>query len=175
MPFNRVDKDFIEIRPRFKLLSNLEIEEISNNLKKGLETDKSIIGKRVLDMFYLDIPANQQKYWSPELRASFEKDEEEEGTLIRVVIGPRYKVWVFLVFIYAILSMACLFGGMYGMAQWNMGIDSYWVYCFPVAAIMLIVVYMGAKIGQKATRDEMLHLSSFLYHNINDDDLKRII
>ncbi len=174
MPFNRKDGDFIEIRPRFKLLSKLNADEISANLKEGLVTDKSIIGKKVIDVFYLDIPVKDQKYWSPELRASFEKNEAGEGTLIRVVIGPRYKVWVLFVFIYTFLGLFCLFGGMYGMAQWTLGVESLWVYCFPVIAVVIALVYIVAKSGQRATRDEMLHLSSFLYHNIQDKDLERI-
>ena len=174
MPFNRKDGDLIEIRPRFKLLSKLDADTISQNLSDGLKDDKTITGKKVIDIFYLDIPKAEQKYWSPALRASLEKNEAGEGTLIRVVIGPRYNVWVFFVFMYTLLSLLCLFGGMYGMVQWNLGIDSLWIYCFPVVAVLILTVFLIAKIGQRATRDEMLHLSSFLYHHIKDDNLERI-
>lgn len=174
MPFNRIDRDFIEIRPRFKLKTVLFKDELFKNLLDGLDEDNSVTGKKVIDVFYLDISLNDQKYWSPELRASIEKNEAEAGSIIRVVIGPRYKVWFFLVFIYSFLGLACLFGGMYGMAQWNLGIKSLWVYCFPVILLLIGGVYVAAKLGQKATRDQMLHLTSFLYHHIKDDKLERI-
>ncbi len=174
MPFNRKDGDLVEIRPRFKLLSGLKAEDIAKNLYKGLEGDDTIVGKQVLDVFYLDVPLAERQYWSPELRASLEKNEAGEGTLIRVVIGPRYKVWVLFVFIYSFLSLVCLFGGMYGLAQWNLGVESMWVYCFPVVGVVILAVYLIAKLGQRATRDEILHLSSFLYHNVGDDNLERI-
>lgn len=174
MPFNRVDGDLIEIRPRFKLKSALEKDVLLNNLMAGLRTDHSVIGKKVIDVFYLDIPKHNQKYWSPELRASIESNEAEHGSIVRVVIGPRYKVWVFFLFLYAFLGLICMFGGMYGMAQWNLGISTLWVYCFPIMVFLIGTVYIIAKLGQRATRDEMLHLSSYLYHHIEDDKLERV-
>jgi len=174
MSFNKRDGDFVEIRPRFKLLTKLSSDEITTNLTDGLKLDNTIIGKKVINVFYLDIPVAHQKYWSPELRASFEDNEAGEGTLIRVVIGPRYKVWVLFVFLYSFLGLICLFGGMYGLAQWQLGIDSFWIYCFPIVGLIIGSVYLIAKLGQRATRNEILHLSSFLYHNIKDSDLERI-
>lgn len=174
MPFNRIDKDFIEIRPRFKLKTILGKEIVLNNLIRGLKGDESVYGKQVIYTFYLDIPLVDQKYWSPELRASIEDNEAEEGSLVRVVIGPRYKVWVFLVFLYTFLALTCLFGGMYGMAQWNLGIQSLWIYCLPIMLILIGLVYTIAKLGQRATRDQILHLTSYLYHHIEDDNLERV-
>ena len=60
------------------------------------------------------------------------------------------------------------------MAQWNLGINSLWIYCFPVMLVLLATVFLVAKLGQRATRDEMLHLSSYLYHHIEDDKLERV-
>lgn len=175
MPFNRFDGDYIEIRPRFKLKTDLPPEVVLQNLVEGLKTDASVLGRKVIDVFYLDIPLAEQKYWSPELRASVEKNEEEQGgSLIRVVIGPRYKVWVLFIFLYTFLGLVCLFGGMYGMAQWNLGIESLWIYCFPVMLLLIAALYITAKVGQRATRDEMLHLTSYLYHHIEDEKLERV-
>ncbi len=174
MPFNRIDGDLIEIRPRFKLKTVLSKEKVIENLTSGLEDDKSVLGRDVLDVFYLDIPKKDQRYWSPELRASIEDNEEENGSLIRVVIGPRHTVWLFFVFLYSFLGVICLFGGMYGMVQMSLGMSSFWVYCFPVMLILIGIVYLIAKLGQHATRDEMLHLTSYLYHNIKDDHLERV-
>ncbi|MDX1349145.1 MAG: hypothetical protein R3279_02795 [Putridiphycobacter sp.] len=174
MPFNRVDGDFIEIRPRFKLKTVLSKEQVLNNLLSGLSEDRTVLGKTVIDVFYLDIPKVAQKYWSPELRASVEKNEAEDGSIIRVVIGPRYKVWVLFIFLYTFLGLVCLFGGMYGMAQWNLGIESLWIYCFPIMLVLIATLYVVAKLGQRATRDEMLHLTSYLYHHIQDEELERI-
>ncbi|MFK8044296.1 MAG: hypothetical protein AB8B72_02285 [Crocinitomicaceae bacterium] len=174
MPFNRADGDFIEIRPRFKLKSTLPADKVIENLMAGLKSDDTVLGRKVLDVFYLDIPNESQKYWSPELRASIEKNEAEEGSFIRVVIGPRHKVWVLFVFLYTLLGFICLFGGMYGMAQWNLGIDSLWIYFLPIMLSLIASLYIIAKLGQRATRDESLHLSSYLYHNIRDGELERV-
>ena len=174
MPFNRVDGDLIEIRPRFQLKTVLEKEQVLQNLMSGLEKEDSVVGRTVLDSFYLDIPRHEQKYWSPELRASVESHEDGKGSLIRVVIGPRHTVWLFFVFLYAFLGVMCLFGGMYGIVQLSLGINSLWIYCFPIILLLIGGIYLIAKLGQRATRDQMLHLTSYLYHHILDDKLERI-
>jgi hypothetical protein len=144
-------------------------------LQNQVDNDPSVVGKKVHEQFYLDIPKQLQHYWSPELRVSLEEDEEEEkGTIIRCILGPSYTVWVMFVFLYTLLGVISLFGGMYGLVQWSLGHPTLWVWCMPITLVILAGVYLTAKIGQGKGRDEMLHLVSVLYHALKDGDIKRI-
>ena len=105
MPFNRKDHhNFGEIRPRFKLRSSLSQEEIIDLLQKAVDSDEDVSGKKVYGQFYLDIPRHERHFWSPELKVTLEDDEYNEyngDTIVRVMVGPEYTVWVMFVFIYS--------------------------------------------------------------------------
>ncbi|MCB9223420.1 MAG: hypothetical protein H6582_04505 [Crocinitomicaceae bacterium] len=177
MPFNRKDHHNPgEIRPRFKLQTALSEEEIFSKLEAFIKTDETVTGKEVHNMYYVDIPHRDRHFWSPELRVSAEKDEyaDHDDTIVRVMVGPQYTVWVMFVFIYTFLGMVSLFGGMYGLAQLSTGIHTPWIWCFPVTAVMILGVYVIAKSGQKKGRDQTLHLVSVVYHALGHDNVERI-
>ena len=174
MPFNKKDHHAVsEIRPRFRLITPYSQSEVLERLTAAADQDETVVGRQVHDLFYLDIPLKDRHYWSPELRVSLEKNEAGEGTFIRCVIGPRHSVWLLFVFIYGFLTVATLFGSMYGLAQWNLGKSSVWLWCLPVAFFVIFGVYVTAKIGQRTGRDQMLHLVSVLYHSIGDQNVER--
>lgn len=176
MPFNRKDHhNFGEIRPRFKLLTALSPDEIFSRLKNFVAQDDSVEGKKILDHFFLDIPSAYRHFWSPELRVTTDTDDSyPDKIILRVMVGPPTNVWLIFVFSYAVLGLTSLFGGMYGLVQWNMGNESLWVYCLPVSLGLTLFVWMIAKTGQKIARDETLHLVSVLYHALGHDNAKRI-
>jgi len=174
MPFNRKEQHVVaEIRPRFSLITPYTEDEVQNLLEVQTKLDATVIGRSVYGVFYLDIPINDRHYWSPELRVSMEKNEAGEGTFLRCVLGPRHSVWLLFIFIYGFLSVVSLFGGMYGLAQWNLGEKTGWIWCFPITFVLIILVYITAKIGQRTGRDQMLHLVSVLYHALKDQPLER--
>jgi hypothetical protein len=49
---------------------------------------------------------------------------------------------------------------MYGLVQWNRGGSAGWLWCFPIA-LLIIFSY------------QMLHLFSVLYHSIGEKHLER--
>lgn len=176
MPFNRKDKHNPgEIRPRFKLRTDYTKDEVMDLLDTYCKQDETVLGRKVYDQYYLDIPNTDRHFWSPELRVTLEDDEEQEGmTLVRVMVGPQYTVWAMFVFIYIILGVGSLFGGLYGFSQVSLGHESLWIYAAPFGVFLFISVYIIAKMGQRTGRNQTLHLVSVLYHSIGDHKLERV-
>ena len=185
MPFNRKDHHTVvgQIRPRFKLHTSYSKEEVFEQLAFKVANDPTVVGKKVYEQYYLDIPKNEQHYWSPELRIScdrpfdedhLEPDEEEEGTTIRVIVGPKFSVWVLFVFIYTLMGVICLFGGMYGIVQWTLDKPSGWIWCIPISLVIIAAVFVTAKMGQSKGRDQTLHLVSSLYHALEKGNVERV-
>ncbi len=176
MPFNRKDHNELgELRPRFHLLSSFDHEEVLKKLHSFTLDDHTVDGRKAANLYYLDIPESQRHFWSPELMMSFEKyNDDKFKTRIRVLVGPQYSVWIRFVFMYSALGLLTLFGGMYGLTQFTLGIKSGWVWCLPISVTLLIGVYVIAKLGQKKGRDHTLHLVSCLYHSLGEGELERI-
>lgn len=168
MPFNRLNHNVLgEIRPRFRLKSNLSIEEITSSVKISLENDPTVLGNVHNKYFVLKIPTSKQHYWSPELQVHLEKDEDSDDTILRCLVGPKQSVWAMFMFFYISIVAITFFGGMYGLVQMQMGKPNNMVYIIPVGLLILPSIYTFSKIGQKSGRDQMLHLISFLYHSVD--------
>lgn len=57
MPFNiKEQHNPGEIRPRFRLIKPYTQDEVMDLLDKFTSEDETVIGKRVYDMYYMDIP-----------------------------------------------------------------------------------------------------------------------
>jgi len=168
MPFNKLNHNILgEIRPRFRLKSNLPIDEIKQIIEKGLKKDNTVIGNVKMEYAIVKIPSREQHYWSPELQVHLEKDYDSDDTILRCLVGPKQTVWSLFMFVYIGIAVLTLFLGMYGLTQWQLGEFSNFVYVIPVGLLILPSIYTFSKIGQKTGRDQMMHLVSFLYHNLD--------
>lgn len=168
MPFNKLNHSVLgEIRPRFRLKSELSIKDIKEIIENGIKDDKTVVGTVNMDYAIVKIPLKEQHYWSPELQVHLEKDYDSEDTILRCLVGPKQTVWSLFMFVYIGLAMLTLFFGMYGLIQWQLGEFSNFVFVIPVGVLLLPSIYTFSKIGQKTGHDQMMHLISFLYHNID--------
>lgn len=177
MSFNSKDHYNVgEIRPRFKLVSDLTPDEIYTNVERHVENDETVTGRKVYDQFYLDIPLQERHIWSPELRVSVELDHEdhENRTLIRVLVGPQGKVWMGFVITYIFLLGFSFFGALYGIAEYRLGNNSPWLWSALAGVILFISIYVFAKVGQRSTRNSTLHLVSTLLHGIGFEHFERV-
>jgi hypothetical protein len=173
--FNSHNRDHIEIRPRFRLISNFTDLEILDRINTALPKQNDVIGNISDHHVFLKIPLKQQHYWSPEMEVTIKSDyEDETKTSIRCIIGPKQSIWLMLMFFYVGVGVLAMFGGMYGLVKWNLGKESIFIWAFPVAALLFAIIFLTAKYGQRKGRDQMLYLVSFLYHAIDDDNLERV-
>ncbi len=170
MPFNRLNHNILgEIRPRFKLLTTVEREDVFEHLKKRLDVDSEVTGRVRSNYAVLAIPAKDIHYWSPELQVRIHEDEDDNAqTIVRCLVGPRQSVWGMFAFFYAVVGFITFFGGLYGLSQITLGESSAFIWILPVGLILIPGIWIAAKIGQTKGRDQMLHLISVLYHTLDE-------
>jgi hypothetical protein len=174
MSFNSHNSDNIEIKPRFKLVSIFSQKEIIEKIKIALPIQKKVEGNIKGNHVFLNIQVQDQHYWSPAMEVIIEDFDNENKTSVRCLIGPRQTVWMMLMFFYTGVGVLGFFGGIYGLAKWNLGKETLLVWAVPLALILFAVIYLTAKYGQRKGRDQMLYLVSFLYHAIDDKEIIRL-
>jgi hypothetical protein len=160
-----------EIRPRFRKQVSLSKDEVFALLKDTIKHSNQVTGNVVGDHVYIKIATKDQHYWSPELNLDCEQNNE--GTLIRCLIGPRQTVWAMFLFMYGVVSLLGLFGGMYGLTLWQMGKGNNWLWTFPIALFLLISIFIAAKIGQQIGREQMLLLINFLNQTLQKSNSEK--
>ncbi len=152
----------IRNRPRFKLYTDLSLEEYESNLKSYLDNNKDKfygnINKEVATIF---VKTAEESYWKPNLALRIEK--EDDTTVIRGIFGPSSSVWTFFMFLYFLFTIAWMtFFTLYYVEK-QINTNNYpWALPCSFAVLALIgLTYFAARFGQLKAKDEMGELRKF--------------
>jgi len=169
MPFNRLNHSVLgEIRPRFALKIDTDPETAMDHVENSIQKDKTITGDRSKQLLFVKTPSWDQHYWSPEMTVRIEVEEYTDFTTVSCLVGPRQNVWALWAFIYSSILLVTVFGGIFGIVQYNQEGSSPWIWVIPIGTILLSSAFIASKFGQRKGRDQMLHLISFLYHSLEE-------
>ncbi len=151
-----------QVRPKFKFHSDINTEGIIKEIGSLLESTTNVDGKIRDNYIYLKIPEKDQHYWSPEMRISLKDSEGDKGSLVSAMVGPTGKVWATFMVFYGLAIMVLIFGGSFGISQWLLNIDSFWIYSIPVSIVLYVGIIIAAKYGQRLGKEQHLTLRYFL-------------
>lgn len=149
------------LRPHCKIQTKLPQEEVLDLIRVKLkdETDK-INGQVVQAHAFLKIPEEDQHYWSPELHVWVR--EQDGSTIVSGVVGPNPKIWTMFMFFYFVVLGLTFFGGIYGIIQWQLGMDAPFLWSIPAGIVGILLVFGAASFGQNKGKEQMLLLRGFL-------------
>jgi hypothetical protein len=168
MPFNRLSHSVLgEIRPRFALKISEKPSKALECLQEGFQQDPTVSGVFTKQHLFLKIPEAEQHYWSPELSVRIEIEEFTNYTTISCLVGPKQSVWALWAFIYTSILLITLFSAFFGLAQYSVDGHSIWLWVIPFGILGLSTAFIASKLGQRKGRIQMLHLISFVYHELS--------
>ena len=148
-----VEIPIVQIRPRFKIETQIPAEEIAERLRAGLEKSDSVcVGEAHARYANIMMPKKDQHYWSPQLGITME--ETEEGTIVRGLYGPRPTVWTMFVFFYAAIAFIVMVVAAIALSMWMMGESIMFAWSIPVLIFIFLSLYHVAYIGKKKGQEE---------------------
>lgn len=167
-----------EIRPRFKLSTNISVKEGLGLVKNGVE-DVQINQEKVRCRIththaHFSVPAAFEHYWSPVLHVGFERESEDESTTLHCLIGPKQGVWAMFALIYAAIGILVIFGALYGGAKYQLEGDATFLWLALVGVFLFLVTFIGVKIGQQKGQHQTMELLKFLWVILKDAKVKQI-
>lgn len=149
------------VRPRFTQTVPLDPGEVEERLSHTIhERCRGCYLLRFPGYLTLRIPEDQQHFWSPQLTLSLDPDEEG-GTRISGIYGPRTNVWSMFLYGYLIVGVLGTFTGIFGIAQWVVGARAWGLIPFATFLVLAVGLYVLAQFGQKigARQTYTLHLA----------------
>lgn len=156
----------LQMRPRFRTHTELPQKELIGRIASALTRRKeNWTGEIVDNHIIVKIPRHQQHYWSPQL--TMELEEENGGTLIRGLYGPKPGVWTMFVFFYSSIGFLTLMALIFGLSQMMLKMDAYGLWLVLPGCMLMIGLFIISKIGQRLGRDQMQQL-----HGLLDESLK---
>jgi len=134
---------------------------VIDQILEGLIEKKGIVGSTLDNHAYLQIPDEDQHYWSPEFHVTVEK-QKNGGALVRGVVGPKPKIWTMFMFFYTAVIVLFFLGLSMGVSQWVLGMDAPFLWSIPACIGLWIAILIAAKFGQLKGHKQMERLWHFL-------------
>jgi len=153
-----------EIKPRYKFSNPRRIADLNKSLRQAAESESDkwpLKFKKTNDHLIFSYKNPTKHLWSPEMDLNFEEQEGEEGTVIRVVIGPAAAVWTFFMFLYSVAAIMLFGGFILSYSQFSLGKDIWGFWLIPAAVFFALVVFLAGLWGKKRARRQMISFKKF--------------
>lgn len=156
-----------EIRPRVNIISKLKKDEIISRIKNKVEDPNTPCSGWAKDGYALICaPETDRRMWTPQLNLQI--DEIEEGTEVRGVIGPGASVWTAFAFTFSILGFIAFVSLFWGLSRLSLDYSADVLWLVPICLILILGVYMLARIGQQMSLDQVKQLKTFVESTLKE-------
>jgi len=156
-----------ELRPRIKIISKLGKEEIVERIKNKVEDPETkCTGWAKEGYALICAPEDDKHIWTPQLNLQI--DDLEEGTEVRGIIGPSASVWTAFAFAFSILGFIAFVSLFWGLSRLSLNYSADILWIVPVALIIILGVYMVARIAQQMSRNQVNELKYFIETALQD-------
>ncbi|MFK5959027.1 MAG: GTP-binding protein [Lutibacter sp.] len=153
----------IHLRPRFKMNFDDDQLNLIKKFKDNLEDGNCKYCSKIVDgHIVIDVPINENHFWSPQLNIEIEK-VKEKTTIVKGLFGPKPQVWTLFMFFH--FAVAVFFIGFSVMAyvQRTLKSDNFFALSMVFALpIVWIVMYFLGRIGKKRGHKQMDELYVFM-------------
>jgi hypothetical protein len=156
-----------ELRPRIKIISNLNKDEIIKRINDKIDSPNSACTGWAKEGYALICaPVNEKHLWTPQLNLQI--DETNEGTEVRGVIGPSANVWTAFAFTFSILGFIAFVALFWGLTQISLDHPTKILWAVPITLVLILGVYILARVGQRLSKNEVYYLKNFVESTLQD-------
>ena len=153
----------IHLRPRFKMELNSDEFTIIEKFRVKLSTKEcSFCGKIIDNHIVVDVPVEENHFWSPQLAIEIEKVDDNQ-TIVKGLFGPKPNVWTLFMFFHFAVAVAFIGFSVMAYVKWTLKSD----YTFPLIMVislpvLWVVMYFLGRIGKKTGHKQMDELHEFM-------------
>ena len=161
----------IFLRPRFKLFYDATKESVLSKFIENLnDKDCKYCSKVIGNHVIIDIPKDEDHFWSPQLNVEIIEDNESNKTIVKGLFGPKPQVWTFFMFIHFAVAVAFIIFGVSAYVKWSLNAENNFslTMCI-VLPVLWIVLYFIGRIGKLKGKKQMRDLQLFLLKTLNND------
>lgn len=149
------------MRPPLRLNLPIAREQFMDTFRSVLSRDQGLVVGVVLRKYVeLTVRPSARHFWSPHL--SLDVLEDGEGTLLRGRYAPHPHIWMLIMAVYGVLSLAMICACVYGFSQLTLGWTPSAFWALPICATGVAATWLLSAIGQSLAEPQMRELQSFL-------------
>lgn len=158
-----IDNNEIILRPRFKMeVSQSQSTLIDKFIALKNSEDNRFISRVRHNYVLLDIPVEQNKFWSPQLELRIEKTDETTSE-VNCLFGPKGIVWTFFMFLHFICAAVFTLFFVVGYANWSLNKPFNWSLFMCIAMIIVwFTFYFLGRVGKRLAKNQMHELHQYV-------------
>jgi len=157
------------LRPRFSIELDNSPKELLDLFKKNLENANcKYCGKIVDGHIVIDVPKDEDHYWSPQLHLEVEKISNQEKSKLKGVFGPKTHVWTMFVFLHVALGFALSIFAVRAYVHWSIDMNPngsyFWI---GIISIVWVSLYVFARLGRSTGKEQTEELRNFMLETLD--------
>jgi len=153
----------IHLRPRFKMHFDENEENLIEKFRDNLNDGECKYCSKIVDgHIVIDVPQEENHFWSPQLNIEVEKVDEKQ-TIVKGLFGPKPNVWTLFMFFHFAVAVAFIGFSVMAYVKWTLKSD----YTFPLVIVIAlpiiwVIMYFLGRIGKKTGHKQMDDLHEFM-------------
>ncbi len=159
----------IHLRPRFKMNFNESQDVLISKFKNNLKSEKcNYCGKIVDGHIVIDVPVDENHFWSPQLNIEIEKISTDE-TIVKGLFGPKPQLWTLFMFFHFAVAVAFIGFSIMAYVQWTLKEDNSMALIIVIGLpILWIIMYLLGRIGRRKGHKQMDELYGFMMKTLEN-------
>jgi len=153
----------IHLRPRFKISFEENKQKLIAKFQKNVKnTTCKYCVKDIDGHIVIDIPSEENHFWSPQLHIEIEKIEENKS-IVKGLFGPKPQVWTFFMFIHFAMAFAFIGFSIVAYVKWSLKSEYQTALVVTLSLpILWIIMYFLGRIGKRRGHKQMDELYGFM-------------
>lgn len=157
------------LRPRFKIDSKESEADLINRFKENLNSgDCKYCSKIVENHIFIDVPSDQDHFWSPQLHVEVVQGETNLG-MVKGLFGPKPQVWTLFMFLHFAIGILFLIFLTMLYVRWTLDANMIFSIVMVVTLpIIWIILYVVGRLGRNKGKSQMEELHQFLIKTLKN-------
>ncbi len=154
----------IHLRPRFRIeYKDKTQEQLLENFRNNLKDDNCKYCSKIVDgHIIIDVPREDDHFWSPQLNIEVEKIDGE-NTVVRGLFGPKPQVWTLFMFIHFGVAVAFIGFLILWYVRWSLEESTTFPMIMAIGLpIFWLILYFLGRMGKKTGHQQMDELHAFM-------------
>tara|TARA_R110001583_G_scaffold32280_3_gene110417 strand:+ start:774 stop:1277 length:504 start_codon:yes stop_codon:yes gene_type:complete len=153
----------IYLRPRFKMDFDESQQQLISKFEANLNDGGCKYRIKIVDgHIVIDVPAEENHFWSPQLNIEIEKIAAHK-TVVKGLFGPKPQVWTLFMFFHFAVAVAFIGFSVMAYVQWSLKTDYLAALKIVIALpILWIVMYFLGSWGKSTGNKQMEELHQFM-------------
>jgi len=157
----------IHLRPRFKMNFNESQQNIIAKFQHNLMDGNCKYCTKIVDgHIVIDVPEDENHFWSPQLNIEIEKIEENSA-VVKGLFGPKPQVWTFFMFFHFAVAVAFVGFSVTTYVKWTLKMEYKFSLMMVIGLpILWILMYFLGRIGKSTGHKQMDELHEFMMETL---------